>query len=72
MQREETALIIVCPEAELAVREPRRRYDRAAQFGVPAHITVTYPFKPMAELIATDPRQARVHPFQIRQIHVPG
>ena len=47
---EETALIIVCIAAEEAVAGYRRRYDLAAQFGVPAHVTVTYPFRPPADL----------------------
>ena len=54
--QEETALLIVCPAAEEAVEGLRLRYDRAAQFGVPAHVTITYPFKPRAEL--TDDHRA--------------
>lgn len=50
----ESALIIVCPQAEGAVALQRRRYDRAAQFGVPAHVTVTYPFKPPMDLTNRD------------------
>jgi hypothetical protein len=46
----ETALLIVCPAAEDAVEGLRLRFDRAAQFGVPAHVTITYPFKPCADL----------------------
>lgn len=41
----EVALIVVCPAAEAAVGDQRRQFDRAAQVGVPAHLTVAYPFK---------------------------
>lgn len=40
----ETALIVAIPEAEAAVAEHRARLDRAAAWGVPAHVTVLYPF----------------------------
>lgn len=46
----ESALIIVCAEAEHAVSQSRAKLDRAALFGIPAHVTVTYPFKPIDEL----------------------
>jgi 2'-5' RNA ligase len=38
-----TALIVVVPEAEPLVREWRRRYDNAS-LGVPAHVTLLFPF----------------------------
>lgn len=41
----EAALIVACPAADLAVGDQRRHLDRAAQVGVPAHLTVAYPFK---------------------------
>lgn len=41
----ETALLVVCPDAERAVGDQRFRLDRAAQVGVPPHVTVAYPFK---------------------------
>lgn len=42
----ETALVIVVPEAEPLVSEWRAKYDWSAQHGVPAHITLLYPFAP--------------------------
>ena len=46
----ETALIFPIPEAEPYVRDLRDRYDPAAADGVPAHITVLYPFIPFEDL----------------------
>jgi 2'-5' RNA ligase len=45
-----TALIIPVPETEPVVGEFRSRFDRAASWGVPAHVTVLYPFLPPAEV----------------------
>jgi 2'-5' RNA ligase len=42
----ETALVIEVPEAEPLVSDWRARYDWSAQRGVPAHITLLYPFVP--------------------------
>jgi len=42
----ETALIIAVPEAEPLVKSWRDRFDSSAAVGVPAHITILYPFKP--------------------------
>ncbi|MET7502135.1 2'-5' RNA ligase family protein [Streptomyces microflavus] len=39
-----TGLIVRIPEAEPAVRRWRERLDPSAQAGVPAHITVLFPF----------------------------
>ncbi len=41
-----SALIIPVAEAEPAVAELRRLHDPAAQDGLPAHVTVLYPFLP--------------------------
>lgn len=41
-----TALIVPVPEAEPVVGVWRDRYDPAAAEGVPAHVTVLYPFLP--------------------------
>ncbi len=43
-----SGLIIEVPEAEPAVREPRSRLDGNARLGIPAHITVLFPFAPPA------------------------
>ncbi|GAB2901290.1 2'-5' RNA ligase family protein [Streptomyces mayteni] len=40
----ETALLVVVKEAEPLVGEWRRRFDRSAGAGVPAHVTVLVPF----------------------------
>jgi 2'-5' RNA ligase len=40
----QTALIVRVPEAESQVRELRERFDPSASVGVPAHITVLFPF----------------------------
>ena len=49
-QPEESALLIRCPAAEPAVGAWRARLDVAAGVGVPAHATVTYPFRPVRAL----------------------
>jgi hypothetical protein len=41
----ESALMVVVPEAEPLVKPFRDRYDPSAAAGVPAHITLVYPFK---------------------------
>lgn len=46
----ESAVIVPIPEAEAAVGEHRARLDRAASWGVPAHVTVLYPFLPPDQL----------------------
>ena len=46
----QTALIVAVPEAEPAVAAHRERLDRAAGWGVPAHVTVLFPFAPLAGL----------------------
>jgi hypothetical protein len=40
----ESALIVPVPEAEHLVQSYRERLDPAARLGVPAHVTVLYPF----------------------------
>jgi 2'-5' RNA ligase superfamily len=48
----ETALLLPVPAAEPAVGQHRARLDEAARDGVPAHITVLYPFLPPAGIDA--------------------
>ncbi|WP_329580634.1 2'-5' RNA ligase family protein [Streptomyces sp. NBC_01361] len=43
-QAGQTGLVVRIPEAEPAVRGWRERLDPSAQAGVPAHITVLFPF----------------------------
>lgn len=40
----QTAVLALVPEAEPAVAEHRARLDGAVKWGVPAHVTVLYPF----------------------------
>ncbi|MBQ0906911.1 2'-5' RNA ligase family protein [Micromonospora sp. U21] len=47
MEPTETALIVAVPEAERAVGRFRSALDIAASWGVPAHVTVLYPFLPL-------------------------
>jgi hypothetical protein len=44
-----TALIVAVPEAEPLVREWRLRYDNAS-VGVPAHVTLLFPFIPAEQV----------------------
>jgi hypothetical protein len=51
---EESALLVRCPAAEPAVGEWRARLDLAAGVGVPSHVTVIYPFRPVERLSDAD------------------
>jgi hypothetical protein len=42
----EAALVVVVPESEPLVRRFRAKYDPVTALGVPAHITINYPFLP--------------------------
>lgn len=44
----ESALVVLAPEAEPIVKAYRDQHDPAAALGVPAHVTVLYPFHPLA------------------------
>src|SRR5207245_4378164 len=48
----ESALVVLMPEAEDLVRSFRNQFDPTAAAGVPAHVTIVYPFKPPFELTA--------------------
>jgi len=50
----ETALVVPVPAATSTVAPWRERLDRTAVHGVPAHITVLYPFVPPPELCPDD------------------
>lgn len=50
----ETTLLLAVPAADSLVAKHREHLDLAAQDGIPAHITVVYPFKPLAEITAAD------------------
>lgn len=42
----QSALLVPVPEVESLVRPWRQRHDPAEQLGVPAHVTLLYPFLP--------------------------
>jgi len=48
----ESALVVLIPEAEDLVSSFRHQFDPAAAAGVPAHVTIVYPFKPPVDLSA--------------------
>ena len=50
MEPTHTALVIEVPAAEAAVGAHRATLDRAASWGVPAHITLVFPFLPPDEI----------------------
>ncbi|MER5601948.1 2'-5' RNA ligase family protein [Streptomyces sp. NPDC002265] len=54
-QAGQTGLIVRIPDAEPAVRAWRERFDPSARAGVPAHVTVLFPFLDQSRI------DARVH-----------
>jgi 2'-5' RNA ligase len=46
----QSALVVPVPEAEPLVRPFRDKYDPSAAHGMPAHVTLLYPFKPPDEI----------------------
>ena len=50
MEASHSALIVTIPEAEPVVAPHRDLFDRAASWGVPAHVTVLFPFLPPEEI----------------------
>jgi hypothetical protein len=46
----ESAIVVPIPEVEGIVGQLRLRYDAAARLGVPAHVTLLYPFRPVEGL----------------------
>jgi len=50
----QTAVIVPVTAAEAAVSRLRLRYDRSAPFGVPAHVTIVFPFVPVDRLTEAD------------------
>jgi 2'-5' RNA ligase len=49
----ETALVVLVPEAEALVSPWRQLHDPSCAVGVPAHITLLYPFRPPERLDKT-------------------
>jgi 2'-5' RNA ligase len=71
---EVSALLLRCPAAEAAVGASRERLDLAARVGVPAHVTVTYPFRPVQAMSGSDHLRlerlfAQVEPFDLTGEH---
>lgn len=67
----ESALIVPVLEAEPVVRDHRDRFDPAAPAGIPAHITVLYPFLPPETITQSEVDElgeifAGVTPFSFR------
>ncbi|NRO99592.1 2'-5' RNA ligase family protein [Paraburkholderia sp. NMBU_R16] len=54
-----SAFVVEVPAAESAVSELRSRFDATAKLGVPAHITVLFPFMAPDEITAHILRQAQ-------------
>ena len=54
LARPESALLVRAAAVEPMVARHRGRYDPAAAMGVPAHLTVAYPFKPTPLLTGED------------------
>lgn len=73
--RSESALLMPVPEAERAVDSWRRRQDPARAAGVPAHITILYPFldpDALTEDVLGELRSlfAAVEPFEFALVSV--
>src|SRR3954470_81941 len=71
----QTALIVPVPETEEAVGPLRTSLDTAASWGVPAHVTVLYPFLPPERisapvLSAISDTIAAVPRFEVTFVHV--
>ena len=47
--RAQSALVVLVPEAEVLVARFRAAHDPVAAAGVPAHITILFPFQPPAQ-----------------------
>jgi 2'-5' RNA ligase len=50
MSPRESALVVLVPEAEAVAKPFRDQYDPSAAAGMPAHITLLYPFKAPREV----------------------
>ena len=71
----EAALVVIVPEAEPLVGPFRAKHDPAAAWGVPAHITINYPFIPgvmptVDVLSRLSKRFAEVSPFSFALDHI--
>jgi 2'-5' RNA ligase len=50
----ESAVVVTFPDTETVVGDLRQRLDPSATWGVPAHVTVLYPFVPPEKLRSLD------------------
>lgn len=50
VQLNQTAIVVPVPEVEPVVGASRQRHDASARTGMPAHITLLYPFLPTSAL----------------------
>jgi len=50
----QTAVIVPVPAVEEATSPWRGRFDTSAPFGVPAHVTIVFPFVPLPQLSTRD------------------
>ena len=74
-RRIEAALVVIVPEAEPLVGPFRAKYDPAAGWGVPAHITINHPFipgvRPTADVLSRlSKRFAEMSPFSFTLNHI--
>jgi hypothetical protein len=60
----ETAIVVLVPEAEPAAGDWRREHTSDGARGMPAHVTVLYPFAPEPDLDAVRALAARAEPFR--------
>jgi 2'-5' RNA ligase len=65
----ESCILVAVPEAEPAVGRHRAQLDRAAAWGVPAHVTVLYPFVPPDLITDTVIETARAAVAQVRAFY---
>jgi hypothetical protein len=63
-----TALVVAVPEAEPLVGPARSRYDLADKTGIPAHITILFPFGDRED--GLDELFARFPPFDFALVSV--
>lgn len=71
MNASQTALLLRVPGAERAVSRHRRMLDSAAADGIPAHVTVLFPFVPLEQMSDEDHARldrlfAALDPIRIR------
>ena len=59
MESNESAVIVPIPEAEPAVGKHRASLDRTTAWGIPAHVSVIYPFLPPSRIGPRETSQLR-------------